>query len=207
MMMLLMIWSLTDVDQKSNAVLTAAHCVRHFTQTPGDDVDRIMLFGPVYEWSYWFCLLTWFIMMMRNTNKIQDELAVRDNVDCMYWYDMVMMVSNTTRSPDFLQNKLNSTQMSLRFAVGTGTSLGKSSRMRFYNQIHQLCSELSIFLFQERKTCPGVRAPAEESVKGDSSSRLSSERGHLAVSMGHVGRGHVGRGGVSFVKTFREKKL
>ena len=38
-MILLIILSLNDVDQKSNAVLTAAHCVRHFTQTPGDDVD------------------------------------------------------------------------------------------------------------------------------------------------------------------------
>ena len=37
--MLLIILPLTNVDQKSNAVLTAAHCVRHFTQTPGDDVD------------------------------------------------------------------------------------------------------------------------------------------------------------------------
>ena len=40
MMMLLIILSLNYVDQKSNAVLTAAHCVRHFTQTPGNDDDH-----------------------------------------------------------------------------------------------------------------------------------------------------------------------
>ena len=52
---------------------------------------------------------------------------------------------------------------------------------------------LFIFICQgvsRKKTCPGVRAPAEKSGKGGSSSRLPSERGHLAVSMG--------RGGVSF---------
>ena len=156
------------------------------------------------DFVYWHDLLWWWEIQTRSKMSSRFAIMLIVCIDMIWWWWWVIQPGAQ------IFCKINSTQP--RWARGSLWWLGRHwGRVREWGftikstnsaQSYQFSS-----FFQERKTCPGVRAPAEESVQGGSSSRLSSERGHLAVSMGHVGRGHVGRGGVSFVKTFREKKL